>query len=199
MSRRIDLYVPPMEPCVIWSGGFTDEECDSIKDTGELCEFLDAKVGSSGEDGTLDETARKTKIVWIQPKEETAWIFERMNEIVAKMNFDKFQMDLTQFDGFQYSKYEVGDHYDWHNDTVLSPRSGLFRKLSFSLMLSDVDDYEGGEFLLSTSGSETKTEPMKVKKGDLVAFYSHIPHKVSPVTSGQRLTLVTWALGSKFK
>ena len=79
------------------------------------------------------------------------------------------------------------------------PPHGLFRKLSFSLMLSNEDEYEGGNFLLSTSGSESKTQPMKLQKGDLMVFYSYISHKVQPVTSGERLTLVTWALGNKLK
>ena len=198
MSRKIDAYVPPMEPYAVWAGGFTGEECDLIKDIGEMCEFMDAKIGS-GEDGNVDKDVRKTKIVWIEPNENNKWIFERMNELAAKINFDKFQLDLAQFEGFQYSKYEVGHHYDWHNDMEFTPPHGLFRKLSFSLMLSNEDEYEGGNFLISISGSEAKTQPMKLQKGDLIVFYSYLPHKVEPVTSGERLTLVTWALGNKLK
>lgn len=197
MSRNIDRYVPPMEQHVIWSGGFTEEECDMIKQTGELAEFVEAKVGSGVEGGMFDESIRKTKIVWIEPLEENKWIFERMNELAAKINFDKFQMKLKQFDAFQYSKYPVGNFYDWHTDTVTNPSNGLYRKLSFSLMLSDPTDFEGGEFIVSLFGTEAKTETLKLKKGDLVIFYSHLPHKVAPVTKGERITLVTWALGDK--
>jgi PKHD-type hydroxylase len=198
MSRNIDVYVPPMEQYVIWSGGFTGEECDLIKQTGELSEFMDAAVGR-GVDNKVDEDVRKTKIVWIEPQEENKWIFERMNELTAKINFDKFQMKLRQFDGFQYSKYAIDNFYDWHTDTIINPENGLYRKLSFSLMLSDPSEFEGGEFLISPHGSESKSETISLNKGDVVVFYSHIPHKVSPVTKGERISLVTWALGDKLK
>jgi PKHD-type hydroxylase len=198
MSRNIDVYVPPMEQYVIWSGGFTEEECDMIKQTGELSEFMDATVGRD-EDNVVNEDVRKTKIVWIEPYEENKWIFERMNQLAAKINFDKFQLKLKQFDSFQYSKYPVGNFYDWHTDTLTNPSNGLYRKLSFSLMLSDPSDFEGGEFLISPHGSESRCETISLKKGDVAVFYSYIPHKVSPVTKGERISLVTWALGDKLK
>ena len=198
MSRNIDVYVPPMEQHIVWSGGFTEEECNMIKQTGELAEFVEAKIGSY-EKSQIDEDIRKTKLVWIEPVEENHWIFERMNEFAAKINFDKFQMKLKQFDCFQYSKYSVGDHYDWHTDLIMTPHNGLYRKLSFSLMLSNKDEYEGGDFLLNLNGSNNKCDTVELKKGDLIVFYSYLPHKVTPVTKGERVALVTWALGDKIQ
>lgn len=196
--RKIDVFMPPMEQFCIWRDGFTAEECDTIKQVGELSEFSQAKIGY-GDGVRENEDIRKTDIVWIQPDESTEWIFEKMNEIASKINFDKYQMDLDRFDGFQYSRYEEGGHYDWHTDIIDSPPGGLFRKLSFSLMLSDPEEYEGGELLLSIGGDEKTATPLKPQKGDLVVFYSHVPHKVSPVTKGQRITLVTWGLGDKIR
>jgi predicted 2-oxoglutarate/Fe(II)-dependent dioxygenase YbiX len=67
-------------------------------------------------------------------------------------------------------------------------------------MLTNPEEYEGGEFLINTRGDQDKEVPtLKVKMGDLLVFYSHLPHKVAPVTSGCRVTLVTWALGAKLK
>lgn len=195
--RRIDTFIPPMEPFVIWGSAFTPDECDMIKAVGELCEFQKASIGDSAP--IQNEDIRDTDIVWIVPHQDNHWIFERMNELVAKINFDKFQLDLDRFDGFQYSKYKIDGHYDWHNDVMLSPKNGLFRKLSLSVMLTAPEEYEGGEFLLNLSGNQDNAQGAKVNKGDLVVFYSNIPHKVAPVASGERITLVTWALGSKIK
>lgn len=195
--RSIDKYVAPMEPFHVWRGGFTAEECDAIKQAGELAEFMKAKVGD-GPDGRVDSEIRDTDIVWLEPTEENKWIFERMNLIAARINFDKFQMDLDRFDGFQYSKYKIDGHYDWHSDITIAPQNGLFRKISFSLALSDPNEYEGGDLLLA-SYMESKPAVLRPEKGDIVVFYSHVHHKVAPVTSGERITLVTWALGDKIR
>lgn len=200
MTRNIDRHVPQMEDLVIWTGGFTEEECNLIIQTGELFEFMKAGIGDSPDEPTIEEDIRKTNITWIEPYNEHQWLFNRLNEIVAKVNFDKFQLTLNRFDGFQYSKYEKDDHYSWHKDISLNPtQNGLYRKLSVIVMLSDPKDYEGGDLLLCTSGNLDNIEHHRLAKGDIAFFYSTTPHKVEPVTSGTRLTLVTWCLGEKFK
>ena len=197
MSRNIERFVPPMEEFVVWEGGFTNEECDLIVQTGELFEFNKAGVGPSG---GVNEDVRKTNVTWIEAYEEHKWLFERMHTIVAKVNYDKFQLNLRRFDGFQYTKYEDGAHYTWHKDVSLEPTpDGLYRKLSVVLMLSDISEYEGGDLLICDSGTFENVKNYKFKKGDVGFFYSTTPHKVEPVTSGTRLTLVTWCLGEKIK
>ena len=198
MSRIIERFVPQMEDLVVWEGGFTEEECDLIIQTGELFEFIKAGIGDGP--GNVDEETRKTNITWIEPRDDHKWVFERMHTIVAKVNYDKFQLELRKFDGFQYSKYEEGGHYKWHKDVSLTPSNeGLYRKLSVVLMLSNPSDYEGGDLLISDNGGFENVKNYKFKKGDIAFFYSTTPHKVEPVTKGTRLTLVTWCLGEKIK
>jgi PKHD-type hydroxylase len=200
MSRSIERFVPALEDIVVWSGGFTSQECDEVIQTGELFEFMKAGIGEAVGDDAVDEEYRKTNITWIQPEEEHKWIFERIHEITAKVNFDKFQLDLRRFDAYQYSKYEVGSFYKWHRDISNVPTpNGLYRKLSVVLMLSEPEEYAGGDLVLCTSGSFEDTKRIKLNKGDIVFFYSTTPHTVEPVTEGSRLTLVTWCLGEKFK
>lgn len=197
--RNIDLHVPPMELFCVWGNAFTPEECAAVKNIGELFEFEKGKIGS-GAFAKENEDIRDTDITWIQPKDEFKWVFEKMAALLSKINFDKFQLDLKRFDGFQYSKYKEKGHYDWHTDTIHAPPDGLYRKLSLTLMLTNPEEYEGGEFLINTKGDQDKeVATLKVKMGDLLVFYSHLPHKVVPVTSGCRVTLVTWALGAKLK
>lgn len=192
--RNIDTFVTPLVNYVIWDGGFTDDECDLIIESGELEEFTKGVVGNQREVVT---EIRDTDIVWIQPREDQKWIFERMNTLVAKINYDKFQFNLERFDGFQYSKYQNGGHYDWHMDTQLEPPNGLFRKLSMSVMLSDENTYEGGDFLINVKGRPEEYDRVRLKKGQIIFFQSYLPHKVEPVTSGERIALVTWGLGPK--
>jgi PKHD-type hydroxylase len=193
----ISTYVPPVEPFVVWGGLFTSAECDAIREHGARQTFEDARIGGGQDGGVVSGEVRRTDLVWIRPAEETGFIFRRLSEICSYVNHDKFQLDLLQFDGFQYSLYKPDGHYDWHVDTQTAPADGLFRKLSLVVMLSDPSDYEGGDFLLCPNGNNDDAMRMRLNKGDLLAFYSHIAHKVEPVLSGDRVTLVTWAKGPK--
>lgn len=197
MTRSIDIFTPKMVPFVAWKA-FEPEECDKIIKTGELFEFQKAKMGSGGDENE-DHDYRDTDITWIEPNDKTYWIFDRMNEVLAYINHQHFQMDLTRFDGFQYSKYKINGHYKRHVDVSYNSNDSLYRKLSMSVLLTDPEEYEGGELVLDVGGNMEEATRVKPKKGEMVIFYSHIPHLVEPVTSGKRLALVTWALGEKIR
>ena len=195
MNRIPDLYLP-LENLVVWQGGFTDEEIDQIVAIGELAEFEKGKVGVGAEASVTGEI-RDTDITWIEPKEATKWIYDRMTQLAARINHDKFQFDLSHFQPFQYGKYQEGGHYTWHYDSGANLPE--HRKLSFVVGLSDPDSYEGGELQMNLSGDTAKPHSMKIRKGDVVVFPSFVGHRVAPVLSGQRMTLVGWAVGPKFK
>lgn len=199
MTIYIPKFFPPVEYFCIWGGGFTPDECDTIIQQGELAEFSKGRIGEQSSDG-INENVRDSDLTWLQPNDETDWIFQRMASIGSRINFDKFQLDLTRYDGFQYTKYKVDGHYDWHTDIMTQPPNPeLHRKLSFITLLADPSEYEGGDLLMAPSGNNGNHNVLRPKKGDIVAFYSFIPHKVTPVTSGERVSLVTWAMGPKFK
>lgn len=198
MMQIPELFLP-LEPIAIWDNGFDDTEIENIISIGELSEFSKGRVGTSDNDisGELNENIRDTDIIFIEPSEETQWLYTRMSEFCAKINYDKFQFDLHNFQPLQYGKYKVDGHYDWHVDC--GPNLPEHRKLSFVLGLSDPDDYKGGVLELNLSGNAKKPHKIKLKKGHLVVFPSYIPHRVTKVTEGERLTLVGWAVGPKFK
>ena len=71
------------------------------------------------------------------------------------------------------------------------------RKLSASLLVSDPSEYEGGDLiLLDYHNNEVK---MPKEKGSIIVFDSRLPHKVTPVTTGKRISLVTWMYGPKLR
>jgi PKHD-type hydroxylase len=76
------------------------------------------------------------------------------------------------------------------------PEQLLPRKLSFSLILSNPDEYTGGDFEILIS---RKSDSVTQTRGRVIAFPSFIMHRVSPLTSGVRKSIVFWALGPKFK
>lgn len=188
---HISQFAPPMVTHICWPAAFTPDECDEIRHYGSRQTFENARIGS----GDIDTEVRDTDIVWVQPNDETAGLYQRMDALMSRLNYDNFQMDLIGWDGFQYSHYKPDGHYDWHVDTRMD--GGLVRKLSVVVMLSEPDAYEGGDFLLCENGDNQKAIRIRLNKGDMLVFYSHIAHKVEPVTSGDRFTLVTWAKGPK--
>lgn len=71
------------------------------------------------------------------------------------------------------------------------------RKISASIMLTDPKKYEGGEFELITNGNIEEPFVVKPNKGDVIFFASWMPHRVRPVTSGVRKSLVCWVMGER--
>ena len=197
---KIFNYVPDIDPSVMWRGAFTEEELQTIDTIGEYAEFTKGVVGQGDVEGREDLDYRDVDVTWVRPDEDNIWLFKKINELVAKINYDKFQLDLELFEGLQLSKYKSEDkgHYDWHTDiSAKLDEGGNIRKLSMILMLSKPEDYEGGKLLFNLSGNQDMYTEMELNRGDILIFYSHIPHKVCDVTAGERRTLVTWVRGPK--
>lgn len=188
----------PLEPYIIWENGFTQEEIDKIVALGELREFSKGVVGGQNiNEPVSDLSIRDTDLTWIVPEPESDWLIQRIQTIVSQVNHDKFQFDLDHLEMLQYGKYKINGHYTWHMDS--GPNIPRHRKLSIVLALSNTDDYEGGEFMINTTGNQDNCTTFKIRRGDMLLFPSFMPHKVAPVTKGERMTLVTWAVGPKFK
>lgn len=72
-----------------------------------------------------------------------------------------------------------------------------YRKISLSVQLSDANEYSGGIFELERGGM--LNTPEHLKKGNAVMFPSLLRHRVLPVTSGIRRSLVVWIAGPHIK
>ncbi len=101
----------------------------------------------------------------------------------------------------QFTKYEVGGHYNWHRDTNvdLSKTGGKTRKLSITVNLND--DYEGGELMIDSEDHYWNKTPRKVRSGlgSVCVFPSDTYHRVKKVTKGTRYSLVVWVMGEPWK
>lgn len=98
---------------------------------------------------------------------------------------------LDTVEGPQFLQYDVGDHYDKHNDSESYENGQLKRVVNrdISLLFYLNDDYEGGQ--LEFTQLQLTIKP---KAGMLIAFPSYLEfeHKVHPVTDGKRFSLVSW-------
>ena len=70
------------------------------------------------------------------------------------------------------------------------------RKISMTVQLSDGGEYEGGDFEIMRN---REPEKLPKGKGTVLVFPSYILHRVTPVTSGIRKSLVLWLGGASFK
>ena len=98
----------------------------------------------------------------------------------------------------QFTEYHAteGGKYDWHHDVDWNNEGETDRKLSLTVQLSDPSDYEGGDFEFA----EVEQLPDFAKQqGTVMVFPSFYAHRVTPVTSGVRRSLVAWFSGPKWR
>lgn len=189
-------------PFIYWDGLLTEEELKEIEQHCAKHGTDQSKVVNNGQ-VIEDDKFRKSNVRLHVASEDNTWLFNKLFTITDYLNGQFFNFDLLGFEYFQYTEYEgLGSHYDWHMDSILGDSSmamsELPRKLSLSLILSDSSEYEGGdfEFLVSNKGDPLIAEQ---KRGRVIAFPSYMLHRVKPLTSGKRRSLVFWAVGPKFK
>ena len=166
---------------------FNDEELDYLARQAKLAN-VEGYLGR----GVIDKATRITKINWITPKKTKLWIFERIEKHIEIVNKEFFKFELSSLSALQLGNYkgEEQGKYDWHMDCG----HGSIRKLSLAIQLNNPDEYEGGEFCFLKCSREEK---LPKEKGLAVLFPSFLLHRVTPVTSGERQSLVCWAQGSR--
>lgn len=183
------------QPFVTWDDGFTNEEIDQLVSYGNNKRLHEAQVG--GFEGTAPSEIRVSKVTWFDLTDDTAWLYDKLAFIARQLNGQFYQFDLSGFvEDFQFTVYEGSQkgHYDWHQDS--GANTTVPRKLSLVMQLSSPEDYEGGILELKTSKNDLQVER---KRGLITVFPSYQLHRVTPVTSGTRLSLVAWISGPKFR
>ena len=169
----------------------------------DLTETYDPQMADSRLHGdALNKEKRNSQNAWI---DTSHWVAGFLWHYVQRANRENFLYDLRNIDGesLQYTRYGEGQFYGWHNDAGLAtqykPVSAgnradglhqdfvnenieLVRKLSFSLQLSDPDEYEGGNVQLLDEGGESYIAPRQ--RGCIVLFDSRTQHRVLKVRKG---------------
>ena len=186
--------------------------------TEDLSVKFDSQMGDSKLMGdALNKDKRNSQNAWI-PTDH--WLGGFIWHYISRANRENFLYDLRCIDGesMQYTQYGPGQFYSWHNDAGLAchykpvtvgnrvegraqdfveENTELVRKLSFVLQLSDPDDYEGGNLQLLDEAGKSYFAPRQ--RGTVVLFDSRTQHRVLPVTSGLRKSIVGWTVGPRWK
>jgi PKHD-type hydroxylase len=161
---------------------FSDNEINEIKYLASTLVRLDAVTGEN-----TVSNYRKSEVSWIDESEDSSWIYDKIAKLAHEANREMWNFDIWGFpDNLQYTIYHGnGGHYDWHLD--LGPNISN-RKLSMVMQLAGPDEYTGGDLEINVGGS-ILTVPKE--KGLICFFPSFLLHRVTPTTSGTRISLVT--------
>ena len=205
-----------------WSEEITKSDCEKIINEFDTSKSVDATTGNYQKTlypeeieeykkngnwdfdknqpkniNTPDESTRKTKLNWLPLQHKFNKI---LSEYVTKANTIMYHYDIGKFTPSQFARYDVGDFYNYHQDSGhnIVEYEKETRKLSMTVQLSDPDTYEGGQFFFY-NGNKEEEEPEIQKQGSILVFDSRMWHRVAPVTKGVRYSLVSWVLGPHFR
>ncbi|WP_273149501.1 Fe2+-dependent dioxygenase [Methylophaga thiooxydans] len=92
-----------------------------------------------------------------------------------------------------FNRYQGGETYGQHVDNAVRFVPGTATRvrsdLSATLFLSEPEDYEGGELVIEEQFGQ---QQVKLGAGDMILYPSSSLHQVTPVTSGNRVSVVLW-------
>ncbi|WP_049623237.1 Fe2+-dependent dioxygenase [Frateuria defendens] len=92
----------------------------------------------------------------------------------------------------RFNRYEGGGRYGFHVDGSVMALAGggqLRSDVSCTLFLSEPEDYDGGELIVSDLYGE---HAVKLPAGDAIVYPSSSLHQVQPVTRGARIAAFFW-------
>ena len=167
----------------------------SKKECQEILDFAEGKWETA-------ETVAKTKEMSNQIRQsDVVWCtklkyFEMVQGLIAQANsVAEWSFAIDAIESLQITRYKKGGYFDYHADTNGFTRMGSsnkVRKLSMTIILND--EFEGGEFELLGHQKPVEENGM----GTVIIFPSYMVHRVRPITSGTRYSLVAWICGEPF-
>jgi len=171
---------------------FTNDECDFLIEKGHELGFKTGKVVDD-KGNYVESESRNVGITFVPIGGDVVPFYSKFTHVIKDLNSKFFNFKLDTVELIQISRYEEGQYYDWHFDSLTE--SPFFRKLSISIQLSDPKDYEGGDLFFQIPQEVTTPKT----RGSVTIFPSYIRHKASEVTKGERYSLVSWICGPPFK
>jgi len=194
-----------------FENAFTPEQCDRIIKMGMQEDFELGDINRTNREKVEKEDTedlfktRNSHVSWI----DEPWIYNILKKYIDSANISagwNYDWDWTEM--LQFTKYNVGQFYDWHpdqhhyvypeDDTNVNMR-GKYRKLSTTLLLNDASEFKGGELEFHYNMKETKIAEELKTRGTLIVFPAFVYHRVREVTEGTRYSLVSWSIGAPFR
>lgn len=186
----------------LWNGVIPPAVCQAVIDTFDEREYYEASIQVADGGSLIDPRTRRAGNMFIEPGH---WTGALASHFAAQANL-LWRLDLVGLGTLSILRYEESGHFQWHIDVLSYEQteypglgSGLERKLSVTLNLSDPADYEGGDLEFLNGLGQVITQPEIRERGSLVVFPSTVGHRVTPIVSGVRYALVGWMVGPQLR
>ena len=172
-----------------------------VDDLDKVDENIFIKSEGNPHNSKIKDSVRKSQHCWIP---STHWIGGFLWHFIRMANKDNFLYDISDIENdlIQYTQYNKGDFYKWHTDMDIcdiNEPDQLVRKLSFTLQLTNDDEYTGGNLEFADFDDSTYRFSVPRSRGTVIVFDSRVPHRVTPVESGIRKSLVGWVVGKRWR
>jgi PKHD-type hydroxylase len=185
--RRLGLYFRP--------DFLNVQSRSSLLEYSKLAAQEPARVFAGGTTAVVDRAARNT---WQVPLDEDAdALADRIGALCPDLA-RHFAEPLSGHEGPSLLRYQPGGFYEAHVDRAGEDETHIAparRRVSIVIFINP-GDYDGGALtlygLIDDPAWKTFGFAIEPSPGLLVAFPSHIVHEVTPVTAGDRFTIVDW-------
>lgn len=182
----------------LWPQGLSSDYCDALVARAQQLPAAEAPVNYGTETRDSPQVRRSITRWFAAADGQDPALANDIMFFARKANRNSFGFELTEPFGIQFAEYHGTDSggFDWHQDVNWLDPAPSSRKLSFVAQLSDPNSYEGGDFEFNSLPSPG---PEFRNKGAVLVFPSFLYHRVAPVTSGVRHSLVSWVEGPNWR
>jgi SM-20-related protein len=184
-------------------GFLTPEDCRALRDEIAQASASAATVREEGREYGVDEGKRKTR--WAEVSQEASGlVVDRLTQLLPEVS-ERLGVQVSGVQNPQFLRYREGDFFRRHRDRNPDAEAAKFareRQVSAVLFLNGEsnepapDTYEGGALtlygLMEDREGGSIGLPVTGEAGSLIAFPSDMVHEVTPVSRGERYTVVSW-------
>lgn len=182
---------------------FDAQTCEKLLAELRSAQSSPATVYSDAASSAINERVRRATRI-IPSVETTEFIKSQLLERKQAVE-EHFQISVSDCEDPQFLRYGVGDFFVAHQDgntTLLRFDRERIRSISVVIFLSNQSDvaergnYCGGSLILHELGANVSRADRGIhlygELGTLVAFRPETTHEVTPVTHGERYSIVCW-------
>jgi len=184
-------------------GFLSAQECQALRDEISQASISSATIREEGSEYGVDEGKRKTR--WAEVSSEASGlVLDRMTQLLPEVS-ERLEVQVSGVQNPQFLMYREGDFFRRHRDSNPDAEAANFareRQVSAIVFLNGEsaepgpDSYSGGALtlygLMDDGEGGSIGLPVTGETGSLIAFPSEMVHEVTPVSRGQRYTVVSW-------